>query len=107
MVRLRVGKYENTPCNERGILNFVVGKNTEWSSIVGSVTWIFAVSFTSIPASRNIKGGIRLCAIDDTYSTFLTIKTIGHISERTVVRHCTQTVVIHVIQLWHHSFLSG
>ena len=68
---LDVGKYENSPHSDNGIRSPVSEKKIEWSSIVGSDAWIFGVSMTVIPASRSMKGGIKLWYMDGTCRAFL------------------------------------
>ena len=58
-VGLEVRKYEKTPHNWRGILSLISWKHIEWSLTVGLSSWILGVSYTIIPASRIMKGGIR------------------------------------------------
>ena len=74
VVGLLVGKLENMSLRDKGILRDSSEKYIEWSSTVGSLTFIFGIYLTSKPASLIINGGMRLFVIDWTYNKFLTIK---------------------------------
>ena len=54
-----------------GILKPVLGKMMAWSSAVGFVMCILALSLTGIPASQSMNGGRRLLHIEGTCSAFL------------------------------------
>ena len=68
-----VGKYENNPQKDNGILTFSSGEYIEWYSTDGSSTCISGVSLRTIPVSLIMNGGIILFVIDSRcYSFWIT-----------------------------------
>ena len=66
LIGSEVGKEEDTPHNERGILKPVSTEVIEWSSTVGVSACISAMSLTTISASLIMNGGSRLFVIGGT-----------------------------------------
>jgi hypothetical protein len=50
---------ENIPINCIGILSSLYLKDKQWSSVLGSMLWIFGVSLRTTPPIFMMKGGIR------------------------------------------------
>ena len=73
-VGLQGSKCENMLHSNRGIQNPLSGKTGEFSSILGSSTSIFAMSFNLIPVSLKTNGGSGLFLIEGPYRMFLITK---------------------------------
>ena len=79
LVVLRIGKTEETPCTDKGILKdssrVSFFKITQWSSSVGSRRSNFGVSFTTVPCIRIFIGKIKLRSIVGMWTSWLIIMT--------------------------------